>query len=102
LAALDFAVDLDAFDAAFFERLEVAEDFFRVEVVRVLSFLVAMRRTVPQLRVASPDESLPEKLRSLDDRGVAVTLNRLEVRPILGHDLGLPPPRADRDEDVER
>jgi hypothetical protein len=27
LAALDFADDLDAFDAAFFERLEINEDF---------------------------------------------------------------------------
>jgi len=54
LAAFDFAVDFAAFEAAFLERLafeEAFEDFFRVEVVRVLSFFVAMRRNVPQLRV---------------------------------------------------
>ena len=52
-AALDFAVDLDAFAAAFLERLAVAErveDFFRDRVVSFEVF-VAMRRTVTQLRV---------------------------------------------------
>jgi hypothetical protein len=36
LAALDFEVDFDAFDAAFLDRLDVEdsfEDFFRVEVL---------------------------------------------------------------------
>ena len=54
LAALDLAADFAAFDATIRERLEVngeIEDFFRAEVVRVLSFFVAMRRTVTQLRV---------------------------------------------------
>ena len=60
LAALDFAVFLDAFEAAIRALLEVkgdVEDFFRVEVVRVLSFFVAMRRTVIQLRVRFHAES---------------------------------------------
>jgi hypothetical protein len=53
-AALDFAVDLDAFEAAFLVRLEVdedVEDFFRGLAVSFEVFFVAMRRTVPQLRV---------------------------------------------------
>jgi hypothetical protein len=56
LAALDFADFLEAFEAAILERLEAngdIEDFFCVEVVRVLSFFVAIRRTVTQLRVRS-------------------------------------------------
>ena len=54
LAAFDFAVALDALDAAFLERLEVdedAEDFFRDRAVSFEVFFVAMRRTVTQLRV---------------------------------------------------
>jgi hypothetical protein len=47
-------------------------------------------------------QELLEELCGLDDRGVAVTLDRLEVRPILSNDLRLPPPRADRDQDVKR
>ena len=53
-AALNFAIDLDALDAAFLERLEVDEgvaDFFRDRAVSFEVFFVAMRRTVTQLRV---------------------------------------------------
>ena len=48
LAALDFAVDFDAFDAAF---LGDVEDFFPDRAVSFEDFFIAMRRTVPQLRV---------------------------------------------------
>lgn len=54
LAALDFAVDLEAFEAAFLVRVEVDEadeDFFRGLAVRFEVFFIAMRRTVSQLRV---------------------------------------------------
>ncbi len=53
-AALDFAVDLDAFEAAFLVRVEVdddVEDFFRDLAVSFEVFFIAMRRTVTQLRV---------------------------------------------------
>ena len=51
-AALDFAVDLEALDAAFLERLEVDEAVadFRDRAVSFEVF-VAMRGTVTQLRV---------------------------------------------------
>ena len=49
-----------------------------------------------------PDELLtPEELRRLDDGGVAVALNGLEVGPVLGDDLRLPPPRAYSDQNIE-
>lgn len=54
LVVLDFAVNLDAFDAAFLERVEVDEgvaDFFPDRAVSFEDFFVVMRRTVPQLRV---------------------------------------------------
>ena len=51
-AAFDFAVLLDAFEAAFLARPEVGvEDFFRALVVSFEVFFVAMRRKITQLRV---------------------------------------------------
>ena len=50
-AALDFALELDAFDAAFLVRFEGVEDFFRGLAVSFEVFFVVMRRTIPQLRV---------------------------------------------------
>ena len=42
-----------------------------------------------------------EELRRFDDRGVAVTLDGLEVGPVLGDHLSFPAPRADCDQDVQ-
>ena len=54
LLAFDLATDFDAFEAAFFERVELnedVEDFFPDLAVSFEGFFVAMRRTVTQLRV---------------------------------------------------
>ena len=45
--------------------------------------------------------SFLEKVCSLDDCGVAVTLDSFEVRPIFSDHLGFPPPSADGNQNVE-
>lgn len=43
-----------------------------------------------------------EELCGFDDCGVAVTLDGLEVRPILGDHLRFPSPSTNRDQNIER
>ena len=45
---------------------------------------------------------LLEEVRSLDDGGVAVTLDSFEVGPVFSHYLGFPPPSADGNQNIER
>ena len=47
------------------------------------------------------NKSLLKERRGSDDRGVAITLNRFEVGPVLGDHLCFPPSRANGDQDIK-
>src|SRR5260370_22589988 len=53
-------------------------------------------------RLEPSDKSPPKESRSPNDLRVAITLDRFEVRPILGYDRRSPSPGANCDQDVER
>ena len=58
--------------------------------------------TVESRRNLNRDATLTFKeLRCFDDRGVAVTLDGLEVHPVLGDDLRLPTSGTDCDQNIQ-
>jgi hypothetical protein len=63
--------------------------------VFVSSLSCAQYSTIESSRLSK--RTLVKELRGSDDRGVTVALDGFEVRPVLGYDLGFPPPCADCD-----